>query len=121
MRLTQCPTCGGELTVTQLTCEPCSLRMEGKFETCEFCKLSEENLRFLRSFIRCRGVIKDVEKELGISYPTVRSRLDRLIAELGYGEVQVKSKDEMRYDVLESVREGKISSKEAVATLRDIR
>lgn len=121
MRLTQCPVCGGELTVTQLTCEPCSLRMEGRFETCEFCKLSEENLEFLRSFIRCRGVIKDVEKDLGISYPTVRGRLDRLIAELGYGEVPAKSRDEMRYDVLEAVKEGKISSKEAVAALRDIR
>jgi len=95
--------------------------MEGRFETCEFCKLSEENLEFLRSFIRCRGVIKDVEKDLGISYPTVRGRLDRLIAELGYGEVPAKSRDEMRYDVLEAVKEGKISSKEAVAALRDIR
>jgi hypothetical protein len=95
--------------------------MEGRFETCEFCKLSKENLEFLRSFIRCRGIIKDVEKDLGISYPTVRSRLDRLIAELGYGEVPVKSRDEKRYDVLEAVKEGKISSKEAVATLRDIR
>jgi len=121
MRLTQCPVCGGELTVTQLTCEPCSLRMEGRFETCEFCKLSEENLEFLRSFIRCRGIIKDVERDLGISYPTVRSRLDRLIAELGYGEAPIESKDKKRHDVLEAVKEGKMSSKEAVAALRDIR
>ena len=121
MKLTKCPVCGETLTITQLTCESCSLKMEGKFETCEFCKLSEENLGFLRTFIRCRGVIKDVEKELGISYPTVRSRLDRLVAELGYGEAQLKSRDEQRYDVLEAVKEGRISSREAVAALRDIR
>ena len=121
MRLPKCPACGGTLNVTQLTCESCSLRMKGEFENCEFCKLSEENSDFLRSFIRNRGVIKDVEEDLGISYPTVRSRLDRLVAELGYGAVPVKSRDEQRYDVLEAVKEGRISSKEAIAALRDIR
>lgn len=121
MKLTKCPVCGGTLTVTQLTCESCSLKMEGEFESCEFCKLSEENLESLRSFIKCRGVIKDVEKELGISYPTVRSRLDRLVAELGYGEAPVMSRDERRYDVLEAVKEGRVSPKEAVAALRVIR
>lgn len=121
MRLTKCPVCGGNLTITQLTCKSCSLKMRGKFENCEFCELSEDSLNFLRSFIRCRGVIKDVEKELGISYPTVRSRLDRLVAELGYGETPVKSRDEQRYDLLEAVKEGRISSKEAITVLRDIR
>jgi hypothetical protein len=95
--------------------------MEGMFGSCEFCRLSEDNLEFLRSFIRCRGVIKDVEKELGISYPTVRSRLDKLIVELGYGEATFKSRDEKRYDVLEAVKEGRVSPKEAVAALRVIR
>ncbi len=121
MKLTKCPACGGILTVTQLTCKPCSLKMEGEFENCEFCNLSEENLEFLRAFIRCRGVIKDVEKELGISYPTVRGRLDRLVAELGYSEVQIKSRDEKRYDVLEAVKEGTVSPGEAVAALKSIR
>ena len=121
MRLTKCPACGEALTVTQLTCKPCSLKMEGEFENCEFCDLSKESMEFLRSFIRCRGVIKDVEKELSISYPTVRGRLDRLVAELGYGETPVRSRDEKRYDVLEAVKEGKVSPGEAVETLRNIR
>lgn len=121
MRLTKCPVCDKALTVTQLTCEACSLKMEGEFENCEFCKLSGENLEFLRSFIRCRGVIKDVEKELGISYPTVRSRLERLIVELGYGEAPVRSGDEQRYEVLEAVKEGKVTPREAVLALRSIR
>lgn len=121
MRLTKCPSCGEALTVTQLTCKPCSLKMEGEFENCEFCALSEESLEFLRSFIRCRGVIKDVEKELSISYPTVRGRLDRLVAELGYSKTPVRSRDEKRYDVLEAVKEGKVSPGKAVEALRDIR
>jgi len=121
MRLTKCPVCSEALTITQLTCKKCSLKMGGEFENCEFCNLSEENIEFLRSFIRCRGIIKDVEKELGISYPTVRSKLDRLIAVLGYGEAPAKSSDEKRYDVLEAVKEGIVSSHEAVETLRNIR
>lgn len=121
MRLTKCPVCGGNLTITQLACKSCSLKMRGEFESCEFCELSEDSLNFLRSFIRCRGVIKDVEKELGISYPTVRSRLDRLMAELGYGEAPVRSRDEQRYDLLEAVKEGRVSSKEAITALRGIR
>ncbi len=121
MRITKCPVCSEELTITQITCKPCSLKMEGEFENCEFCDLSEENLEFLRSFIRNRGIIKDVEKELGISYPTVRSRLDRLIAALGYGEASVRSGDEKRYDVLEAVKEGTVSPGEAVEALRNIR
>jgi len=121
LRLTKCPVCGGNLTITQVACKSCSLKMRGEFESCEFCELSEDSLSFLRSFIRCRGVIKDVEKELGISYPTVRSRLDRLVAELRYGETLVKSRDEQRYDLLEAVKEGRISSKEAITALRGIR
>ena len=120
MELTKCPVCRGALAVTQLACESCSLKMEGRFGSCEFCKLPEESLEFLRSFIRCRGVIKEVEKELGVSYPTVRNRLDRLVAELGYGEVPTKSGDEQRHDVLEAVKDGKMSSKEAVAALKVI-
>lgn len=121
MRLTKCPICNEALAVTQLTCEPCSLKMDGKFDSCEFCNLSGESLDFLKSFVRCRGVIKDVEKEIGISYPTVKSRLDKLVAELGYGETPVRSIDERRYGVLEAVKEGTVSPKEAVNALKNIR
>jgi hypothetical protein len=85
------------------------------------CSVSDFSIYPSQDIFAIVSCCKDVEKELGISYPTVRNCLDRLVAELGYGEAPVKSRDEQRYDVLEAVRDGRISSKEAVAVLRDIR
>lgn len=79
----KCPICEGKLTVTQLSCPTCGSRLEGEFSGCRFCELSQEESRFLLTFIKNRGSIKDVEREMGVSYPTVRAALDGLIASLG--------------------------------------
>ena len=86
----ECAVCHGKLTITQVTCESCGTRMEGKFSGCRFCSLSPEDADFLLTFIRNRGSIKDVERELGISYPTVRAALDNLIAALECQESPVR-------------------------------
>ena len=78
----KCPICEGKLTVTQLSCPTCGSRLEGEFSGCRFCELSQEESRFLLTFIKNRGSIKDVEREMGVSYPTVRAALDGLIASL---------------------------------------
>jgi hypothetical protein len=65
----KCPVCGNRLTVTRLCCYKCSTVIEGSFRPCEFCNLPSEDLEFIKIFIKCRGSIKEVEKELGISYP----------------------------------------------------
>ena len=75
----KCCICGEKLTVTRLSCETCGTSMEGHFTGCRFCSLSPEEELFLLTFIKNRGSIKDVERELGISYPTVRAALDNLI------------------------------------------
>ena len=82
----QCPICEHEIKVTKLACTYCPTTMEGKFHTCKFCKLPADQLLFVETFLKCRGNIKEVEKELGISYPTVRSRLDSVIHTLEGGE-----------------------------------
>ncbi|MBE6585047.1 MAG: DUF2089 domain-containing protein [Ruminococcaceae bacterium] len=82
----QCPICGEKLTITEITCDACGTRMQGKFDGCRFCALSPEEAGFLLTFIRNRGSIKDVERELGVSYPTVRAALDNLIAALDRDE-----------------------------------
>ncbi len=82
----QCPICGEKLTITRLSCPSCETTMEGKFEGCPFCTLSPEDMRFLLIFLKNRGSIKDVERDMGISYPTVRAALDNLIATLGLNE-----------------------------------
>lgn len=79
----QCPVCEHEMRVAKLTCTHCPTKIEGEFRTCKFCKLPADQLLFVETFLKCRGNIKEVEKELGISYPTVRSRLDCVIQALG--------------------------------------
>ncbi len=74
-----CPVCGGNYETTMLTCKKCKSQLSGNFTGCEFCKLSDEDTKFILTFVKCRGSIKDVEKELGISYPTVRGKLDTVI------------------------------------------
>ncbi|HIE27709.1 TPA: DUF2089 domain-containing protein [Candidatus Poribacteria bacterium] len=78
----KCPGCGQNLIITRLRCPACETAIEGNYAPCPFCKLSEESLKFLFLFVRSRGNIKDMERELGVSYPTVRSRLNAIIEEL---------------------------------------
>lgn len=78
----KCLVCGGDPIITQVTCPQCGSRLEGKFEGCQFCSLSPEESSFLMIFIKNRGNIKDVERELGVSYPTVRAALDNLVEAL---------------------------------------
>jgi len=78
----KCPGCGKDLIITRLRCPACETAIEGNYAPCPFCKLSEESLKFIELFFRSRGNIKDMERELGVSYPTVRSRLNTIIKEM---------------------------------------
>src|SRR2546427_3726641 len=80
----RCPICNETLRVVRLDCESCGTRLEGSFSLGRFPSLSTDQLQFLETFIRARGDFKDVERELGISYPTVRSRVDAVIPSLGF-------------------------------------
>ena len=112
-----CPVCGGELTITNLACNECGTSITGTFKPCEFCRLSPERYNFLQVFLTCRGNIKEVEKVLSISYPTVRSRLDDLLDILGLHKDEATVLKEKRRQVLGEVRMGKLSSEEALALL----
>jgi hypothetical protein len=80
-----CPVCGGELLVTRLHCASCDTTIEGSFGAGRFARLTREQLALLESFLRSRGNLRDMERELGISYPTVRARVDALVRSLGLG------------------------------------
>ncbi len=67
-----CPICSGELAVTRLHCRACGTTLEGDFNVGRFARLSREQFALLESFLRSRGNLKEMERELGISYPTVR-------------------------------------------------
>jgi hypothetical protein len=81
-----CPVCSGELTITRLHCRACGSALEGEFGVGRFGRLDREQLGLLESFLRSRGNLKEMERELGISYPTVRGRVDALVRALGFGD-----------------------------------
>jgi hypothetical protein len=118
--VTDCPACGEKLEVRELGCPACRLAVRGEFEACEFCSLPEEQLQFLRLFVSRRGNLREVERELGLSYPTVRARLDDLLGALGYPAEAPSARDrqERRRQVLEDLRGGKITPEEAARGLR---
>lgn len=109
---TRCPACEGPLAVKALFCPACGTEVHGRFALNEFALLPKEHLDFLRLFVKTRGNLKEVERVLGVSYPTVRARLDALLKALGY-------EGEDRLEVLEALRRGEISVEEAVARLRE--
>ena len=80
-----CPVCSGELAVTRLHCRSCGTTLEGDFNVGRFGRLSREQMAILDSFLRSRGNLRDMERELGLSYPTVRARVEALIRALGFG------------------------------------
>ena len=80
--VTQCPVCDASLRVTELSCVACDTKLHGTFAPPPLSRLSGEHQQFIETFVLCRGVIRDVEKVLGVSYPTVRARLDAAVAAL---------------------------------------
>ena len=118
--VTTCPVCDGSMEASQLTCKDCGSKLEGHFDGCKYCQLPQEVFDFLDVFLKCRGVIRDIEKELGISYPTVKNRMDKLMTALGYDEAKERSRDEQREEVLLAIRAGDISIPKAVEALRKI-
>ena len=83
--LESCPTCGGALVVSEVSCTVCDTVVRSRYTPCPFCRLDPEDLAFMLLFVRSRGNVKDMERELGVSYWTIRGRLNELIAVMGLG------------------------------------
>jgi len=117
--LERCPSCGGELEITRLNCTSCETIVLGRYSPCPFCSLSPEQTQFLLTFVRCRGNVKEMERELGISYWTIRRRVDELIEGLGMQAPPEEPSDRAAHEleVLERVNRGEISAAEAAALL----
>src|SRR5918998_2047110 len=89
-----CPVCTNELTITRLHCRSCGTALEGEFGVGRFGRLDRDQMALLESFLRSRGNLKEMERELGISYPTVRGRVDALIRSLGLSEGSADDTDD---------------------------
>jgi len=116
--LSRCPVCSNKLKAIRLRCNSCNTVIDNEFELSKFDYLNTEQLYFIETFIRCRGSIKEVERELGISYPTVRAKLDEVIENLGYSAKETKVKRESK-DILDALEKGDISVDEAISKLKD--
>ncbi len=110
-----CTFCGGPVVVTDFACRDCGATVNGLFDPCPFCALDSDRRRFLLSFVKCRGSIKEVEKDLGISYPTVRARLDGVVKNLGLGPAPDRA---ARAEVLAMLERGEITADEAAEMLK---
>jgi hypothetical protein len=118
----QCPVCGSGMIVTELNCPECNTTVKGRFTLGRLALLSSEQLEFVEVFLRCDGKIKRVEDELGVSYPTVRSRLNEIITTMGYelpgSEPEESLSPDQRRQVLDDLAAGRISPEDAVDRLQ---
>ncbi len=125
-----CPVCGGQMVITRLACGTCHSALEGQFTMSSpgrsespgdgyfgrLERLSREQLEFVEIFLRCRGIIKNVEAMLDISYPTVKARLNNVIESLGFQveeEIPDPERRRERREILQDLAQGKITTEEA--------
>lgn len=125
--LTKCPNCGGELEATRLSCKSCETVILARYDLCPFCSLSPETQRFIELFVAKRGNLKEMERELGLSYWALRGRLNEVVKELGYEspppeeEIAEEELASKRRAILAQLSEGKITAREAAEQLDRLR
>jgi len=128
-----CPICSGELEISRLHCSSCGTTIEGEFGVGRFGRLSHEQMALLESFLRSRGNLKEMERALGISYPTVRARVEALVQALGLADsealdivvdVEAELADPTlaaaRREILERLAKGDIDAAGAAEALRGV-
>jgi hypothetical protein len=109
-----CPVCGEELNVTRLSCEGCGTELSGLFHACEFCSLRPEQRELLRVFLSARGNLKELERHLGVSYPTARARFAELLSAL---DIEAAEAETERLKTLQALAAGEIEVGDALERL----
>ena len=131
--ISNCPVCDSQLTVTRLHCNTCGTTIEGEFSVGRFSRLNRDQYALLESFLRSRGNLRELERELGVSYPTVRNRVEALLRALdladgapipveparGADTAPTLSVDpETRRQILERLARHELNAEQAAAALR---
>jgi hypothetical protein len=121
-----CPACETSLVVTGLSCPNCGTEVRGRFEFDLFSQLSSNDFDFVVLFLKSKGNIKEMERELGISYWTIRSKLGEIVAQLGLEE-QAEAPEigetlaAKRQAILDQLSEGLVTVEEAAANLEKLK
>ncbi|MHB9032791.1 MAG: DUF2089 family protein [Anaerolineae bacterium] len=124
-KIPACPNCGQPMLVTRLQCTNCETVIMARYAPCRFCRLSEASLAFLESFVKNRGNLKEMERELGQSYWSLRNELNEVIGELGYEvpapEVAAAELAEQRRAILVQLNNGEINAQQAADLLGQLK
>ena len=127
----KCPSCGGRIIVTECRCTECQLQMRGEFRVDPFSALTQDQATFVSAFLRVRGNLSEMEKVLGVSYPTIRNKLDEINRALGGANAEAVSQEDQstpqpgsvetdRRSILQLVAEGKLSAAQALDKLQGL-
>ena len=117
----KCPICDGNLIVSELTCTSCNTKINGEFNLSKFDNLSPDQQNFALIFIKSQGNIKLIEKEMNISYPTVKKNLSDLINSLGFDEVSVYENNKMtKEEIMQAIKNKEMTLDEAYKLLKEI-
>ena len=115
-----CPVCGERLATTRLSCAACGSELAGVFAPCAFCALNPAETEMLRVFLASRGNLREVEKYLGVSYPTARLRFADLLRKLGLTDDPEPEPRLDRDQILTEVASGALTPSEATELLRTL-
>jgi hypothetical protein len=115
---THCPSCSHPLTVVRLRCDSCGTQLEGSFCVHELLLLSPEDLEFMLTFVRVSGSLKEMARLRGQSYPTIRNRLNEIVATLGQLQGSIATK---QHEILDAIARGDISVEEGARRLKDVK
>ena len=126
--ISNCPVCEARLQVTRLHCNTCGTTIEGEFNVGRFARLGRDQMSLLESFLRSRGNLRELERELGLSYPTVRGRVEALLRILGLADGDAQPAEtasseptvdpELRRSILERLARHELTAEQAAAALR---
>jgi hypothetical protein len=112
-----CPICGSAVHVAEYACSGCGVTFRGQFEQCELCSLPRDLVDFVKVFLRCEGNLKQVERELGMSYPTIKSRLAKVNQILSVPAFSDMVETQKRVRLLKEFSEGRLSKEDLMGNL----
>jgi len=115
-----CPICDNKLKVTKLGCSKCGTELSGQFHLGKFAYLKEDELRFIELFVKNAGNMKQLQNELGVSYPTAKKMLNDIITSLGYENDEDQSNETKNFnqtEILKKIENKEISPEEGLRLL----